>query len=356
MFGIFQLQENEVQQFNLKKFIREQISSALNKGVILSWEELMKLFPENQDLIEGKFYYEELIGENSLKTIFQNQNFSEFYFHGPGKVRYLDLSGEKKPTPFSIDEESWQLWLEILAIKYQQNWNCQSPFVSFRVEIDSHPYRFSMLHHRASSSPHSTLIVRNLQLKTLPIESFGQSLDLESLMKQKKNILICGGTGSGKTSLINSLLKYTREDEHLVVLEDTQEIILPHSYCTRFLSHEHPSYSLEHFLTYSLRLSPDRLILGEIRSQEVVSYLLAMNTGHRGVMTTIHANSGVEGLHRLQMLFALYGKGMENSQVMNLVCRNIDYVIYIENKKVKEVIKPLGQENGFPFYETLFQS
>jgi Flp pilus assembly CpaF family ATPase len=355
MFGIFQLSE-EINKPDLKKFMREHITSALNKGVIIPWTELSQILPEEEDLISAKYYYETLISEDTFKKLFQTKSFSEFYFHGPGKVRYLNTQGQKETTSFEIDEDSWQLWLEIIAIKYKQNWNCQTPFVSFRAEINGHPYRFSLLHHQATSSSYSTLIVRNLQLTTLPLNAFGEVPHLEKLIEQKKNVLICGGTGSGKTSLINSLLTHCPEEEHLVVLEDTQEIILPHAFCTRFLAHEHPSYSLEHFLTYSLRLSPDRIVLGEIRSKEVVSYLLAMNTGHRGVLTTIHSNSALEGLHRLQMLFGLYGKGMEIGQTMNLICQNIDCIIFIENKQIKEIIKPLGQENGFPFYETLFQA
>ncbi len=355
MFGIFQLPEETIRP-DFKKFMRDHIASALNKGVILPWTELSQILPEGEDQISAQYYYDILIGENIFKNLFLTKSFCEFYFHGPGKVRYLDILGKKEATTFEIDEESWQLWLEILAIKYKQNWNCETPFVSFRAEINGHPYRFSLLHHQATSSPYSTLIVRNLQLTTLSLNAFGEAPHLEKLIKQKKNVLICGGTGSGKTSLINSLLSHCSEEEHLVVLEDTQEIILPHTFCTRFLAHEHPSYSLEHFLTYSLRLSPDRIVLGEIRSKEVVSYLLAMNTGHKGVLTTIHSNSALEGLYRLQMLFGLYGKGMEMSQTMNLICQNIDCVIYIENKKIKEIIKPLGQENGFPFFETLFQS
>lgn len=355
MMSLFQLPEPE-KEINLTSFIKEELSLALNKGVILKWSELQKILPEGEDPIEAKEYFEMLVEDRSLVQALDQLTFTECYLHEPGIVRYQNLQGDKEEIKLEIDKDSWQIWLEIIAIKHHQNWNCQNPFVSFRVEINNRPYRFSLLHYQATSSPYSKLIIRNLQTASLSLHAFGKtSVKLEELIREKANILICGATGSGKTSLLNSLLKQTPSEEHIVVLEDTQELILPHEFCTRFLAQEHPSYNLEQFLTYSLRLSPDRIILGEMRSSEVVAYLLAMNTGHSGVMSTIHANSAVDGINRMAMMFNLYGKGLNNSEVMNLITRNLDYIIFIENKKIKEIIKPLGSDQGQPFYETIFE-
>jgi len=356
MMSLFQLPEPEV-EINLHTFIREELSLALNKGVILKWSELQNLLPNNSDLIVAKEYYKMLVEDSSLVTALNHLEFTECYLHEPGRIRYQAFDGSKKEVHLRVDKESWQVWLEIIAIKHLQNWNCQNPFVSFRVELNGSPYRFSLLHYKATSSPFSKLIIRNLQTSSLPLNAFGEtSLNLSELVSNKSNILICGATGSGKTSLLNSLLKATATEEHIVILEDTQELILPHKFCTRFLAQEHPSYNLEQFLTYSLRLSPDRIILGEMRSSEVVAYLLAMNTGHSGVMSTIHANSAVDGINRMAMMFNLYGKGLNNSEVMNMITRNLDYIIFLQNKKIKEIIKPLGSDQGQPFYETLFDA
>lgn len=356
MIGLFQSHEAQIFEIDLRSRVRSELNLALNKGIILSWDELKNLLPLSCDLIEAKNYYEVLVENKSLIDALSSISFTECYLHRPGVIRYKGISDIKENVTIDMDDESWQIWFEILAIKYHQNWNCQNPFVSFRVEINNHPYRFSLLHYKATSSPYSKLVIRNLQANSLPLRAFGSDFDFSSWIKNKANILICGSTGSGKTSLLNSLLQETSINEHLVVLEDTQELILPHSYCTRFLAQEHPSYSLEQFLTYSLRLSPDRIILGEMRSSEVVSYVLAMNTGHRGVMSTIHANSAVDGINRVSMMFNLYGRGLNHSEVMNLITRNLDLVVYIENKQIKEVIRPLGADQAQAYYETLFNT
>jgi Flp pilus assembly CpaF family ATPase len=90
-----------------------------------------------------------------------------------------------------------------------------------------------------------------------------------------------------------------------------------------------------------------------MRSHEVVPFLMAMNTGHKGLMGTIHASSAVDALHRIALLFSLYAgeANLSFEKVMELICRNLEYVVFMENKKVKEVIKVLGSDKGTPFYE-----
>lgn len=353
MMSLFQTPQ-VTEEIDLSHLIRQQLSAALNKGIILQWDELKDLLPINSDFIVARNLYEVLIENRPLITMLNSLTFTECYLHQPGVVRYQDQSGVKHELSFEVDQESWQIWLEIMAVKYLQNWNCQNPFVSFRVELADHPYRFSMVHFKATSSPFSKLMIRNLQVRALALEAFHCEMDLSGMVRDKLNILVCGSTGSGKTSLLNSMLATASAEEHIIVLEDTQEIVLPHSFCTRFLAQEHEAYRLEDFLTYSLRLSPDRIVLGEMRSSEVVTYLLSMNTGHKGLMSTIHANSAVDGMHRVAMMFNLYGKGLNPSEVMSMITKNIDIIIFMENKKVKEIIKPLGSDLGQPYFETLF--
>lgn len=168
-------------------------------------------------------------------------------------------------------------------------------------------------------------------------------------------MLIAGSTGSGKTSLLASLLQYVPESEHLVILEDTYEIMTERNYETRFLSGSSPETTLKSFLSYSLRLSPDRIILGEMRSHEVVPFVMAMNTGHRGLMGTVHASSGVDAINRIALLFTLYSgeANLPFDKVMELICRNLETVVFMEGKKIKNIIKILGCDQGVPFYESL---
>ena len=103
-------------------------------------------------------------------------------------------------------------------------------------------------------------------------------------------------------------------------------------------------------------MSPDRLIVGEMRSTEVVPFLLAMNTGHKGLMSTIHASSAVDALSRISLLFSLFSESNDISfaLVTKLVCKNVDYVIHMEHKKIVEICKVIGSDAETPFYERLY--
>jgi type IV secretion system protein VirB11 len=357
MLGLFKEEELPLERSQLWVSARRLLNSSLNKGIIPSWKGFMKELPlvnNEEDLDHLKNQFIELTEWTFLKNILDKPG-NEFFFHSTSASQRLLANGEKESVEVPLQEEDWQLWLEILSVKFHQNWNVQNPFVSFYAELFGRHYRLSLIHE--STSPHkiSKLMMRNLSATPFPLHSFGETEILPELIKAKKNFLIAGSTGSGKTSLLTSLLELVEKNEHLVILEDTFEILSRHDYQTRLLSGESTQTSLKSYLAYSLRLSPDRIILGEMRSHEVVPFLMAMNTGHKGLMGTVHASSAVDALHRVALLFSIYGgeANLDFTKVMELLCRNLEYVVFTENKKVKEVIKILGSDRGTPFFEII---
>lgn len=334
---------------------RQLLVSWLNKGIIPGWEEFFHELPvlESASELEAiKDNFTKLTTWPFLEEILAQEG-TEFFFHSPASSQRLSLSGEKTPVTIPLNDEEWQLWIEIISLRFHQNWNVEHPFVSFYGDLFGQQYRLSLIHSSSSPLGRSKLILRRLAKIPHPLESFGETADLQGFVRQKKNILIAGSTGSGKTSLLTSLLSQIDPEEHLVILEDTYEILCEHPHQTRFLSGNSPQTSLKSYLAYSLRLSPDRILLGEMRSHEVVPFLMAMNTGHRGLMGTIHASSAPDALHRAALLFSLYGgeANLNFDKVMELLCRNLEYVVFMEKKQVKEVIRVLGSENGTPFFE-----
>ncbi len=336
---------------------RKILESYLNKGILPSWDQYFQELPvvntaEDLEAIKENFF--QLTSWNFLEEIL-NQDATEFFFHSVFESQRLTSRGEKVTVEILLRPEDWQLWLEIMSIKYKQNWNVENPFCSFYGELFGKNYRFSMIHGSTSPSGNSKLMLRCLARTAHPLSSFGDTESLGEMVKNKNNILIAGSTGSGKTSLLTTLLDYVEKDEHVVVLEDTYEILSSHPHQTRFLSGSTAQTSLKSYLSYSLRLSPDRIILGEMRSHEVVPFLMAMNTGHKGLMGTLHASSAHDALHRVALLFSLYAgeANLAFEKVMELLCRNLEYVVFMENKKVKEVIKILGSDKGNAFFETV---
>ncbi len=334
---------------------RQLLVGWLNKGLIPAWEEFFHELPvleSDRELEAIKENFTQLTTWPFLEEILTHEG-TEFFFHSPTQSQRLSLSGEKSGISVPLNEEEWQLWLETISLKFHQNWNVENPFVSFYGDLFGKNYRLSLIHASSSPQGRSKLILRRLAGTPHPLEAFGETIEIQEFVKTKKNILIAGSTGSGKTSLLTSLLTLVSPEEHLVILEDTYEILSTHPHQTRFLSGNSPQTSLKSYLSYSLRLSPDRILLGEMRSHEVVPFLMAMNIGHRGLMGTIHASSAPDALHRAALLFSLYGgeAQLNFDKVMELLCRNLEYVVFMENKKIKEVIKILGSDHGTPFFE-----
>ena len=140
---------------------------------------------------------------------------------------------------------------------------------------------------------------------------------LKARVKARTNLIVVGGTGSGKTTFLNLLSQWIPQDERVITIEDAAELRLEHEHVVR-LETRPPNLEGERAVTArdlvrnALRMRPDRIIVGEVRGDEVLDMLQAMNTGHDGSMTTIHANSTHDAVHRLELLAAFAGfKGSE---------------------------------------------
>ena len=157
---------------------------------------------------------------------------------------------------------------------------------------------------------------------------------LESAVKARCNILISGGTSSGKTSLLNALAFFLPENERIVTIEDTAELSLNHPHVVR-LESRIGSFegtgvvTIRDLIRNSLRMRPDRIIVGEVRGAEVLEMLQAMNTGHDGSMATIHANSPRECLHRIEMLAGFAGFQGSESSLRRQIAGALDFIVQI---------------------------
>jgi type IV secretion system protein VirB11 len=161
---------------------------------------------------------------------------------------------------------------------------------------------------------------------------------LEAAVRGRRVVLIVGGTGSGKTTLVNALLAATAEAtprDRLVIIEDTCELQSPSRNKVHLIKSETRSY--RQLLKESLRARPDRLVFGELRDEAAFDFLMALNTGHRGSFSTIHANSARDAMTRLEDLVRIAG----HPAVPSTVARAIDLLVFIERtgdtRRVTEV-------------------
>jgi pilus assembly protein CpaF len=157
---------------------------------------------------------------------------------------------------------------------------------------------------------------------------------LQMAVSRRSNVLISGGTGSGKTTLLNVLSRFISPYERLVTIEDAAELQLGHDHVVR-LETRPPNVDGEGEVTArdlmrnALRMRPDRVLLGEIRSDEVMDMLQAMNTGHDGCMSTVHANSPRDALLRLEMLSGFAGFQGHAMTLKHMIATALDLVVQI---------------------------
>ena len=158
---------------------------------------------------------------------------------------------------------------------------------------------------------------------------------LDAAVKAKLNILICGGTGSGKTTLLNILSSFIGEKERIITIEDAAELNLkqPHvvSLETRIVNYDsNNEVTIRDLLINSLRMRPDRIIIGEVRGKEAFDMLQAMNTGHDGSISTLHASGTLDALNRLETMVLMSGIDIPVLAVREYILNAIDLVINVE--------------------------
>jgi len=164
---------------------------------------------------------------------------------------------------------------------------------------------------------------------------------LRELAQSEHNILITGATGSGKSCLVSSLISrdddYDPINERIIVIEDTHELVISHPHVVRLESRVATAegrgqVSLDDLLRSALRLRPDRLIVGEVRGVEALTLVQAMYTGHSRCLATLHANSAIDGLHRLDLLTMQAAPGWTLQDARHMVDSAIDIVIHMSRR------------------------
>jgi pilus assembly protein CpaF len=181
---------------------------------------------------------------------------------------------------------------------------------------------------------------------------------LEDYVLSRRNILICGGTGSGKTTTLNILGKFIPEDERILVIEDTAEIHLAHANLVRFEARHPqnglPGIAIRDLLKASLRHRPDRILLGEIRGGEAFDLLQLLNTGHAGTLSTVHANSARQGIARFTSCVLQSGVELPYRAIKSNIGDSLHVVIQIERRPGCRYISEVLEINSYDPDSDLF--
>ena len=176
---------------------------------------------------------------------------------------------------------------------------------------------------------------------------------LEACVKAKLNIIICGGTGGGKTTLLNVLSSFIGSDERIITIEDAAELKLNQEHVisleTRLTNYEgEGAITIRDLVINSLRMRPDRIIVGEVRGKEAFDMLQAMNTGHSGSLTTMHANGPIDALNRLETMILMAGMEIPVKALREYIENAINIVVHIQRlSDGKRKITSICEVDGF---------
>jgi pilus assembly protein CpaF len=204
-----------------------------------------------------------------------------------------------------------------------------------------------------------TLTIRKFNTRHFGVEDLVQAgtlerwlaNQLEGYVLARRNILIVGATGSGKTSMLNVLGKFIPSDERVLLIEDTSEIHLPQDNLVRFEARQAqnglPAITIRDLLKASLRHRPDRIILGEIRGGEAFDLLQLLNTGHSGSLSTVHATSAKQGLSRFTSCVLQSGVDLPYRAIKTNVGDSVNVVVHLERRPGRRLVSEVVEIHGY---------
>ena len=183
-------------------------------------------------------------------------------------------------------------------------------------------------------------------------------------VEQRRNTLISGGTGSGKTTLLNVVSTFIHSDERIITIEDSAELQLQQEHVCRLETRPaniegKGEVTQRELVKNCLRMRPDRVIVGEIRGAEVIDMLTAMNTGHEGSMTTVHANTARDALLRLETMISLSGITIQEKAMRQMISSSLDVVIQLVRhsdgvRRMVALAEVTGMESGVISMQDIF--
>jgi pilus assembly protein CpaF len=279
------------------------------------------------------------VGLGPLEDLFADPGVEEVMVNGPGQV-YVERGGRIELTDVRFaDEDELRNTIERILAPLGRRIDELSPMVDARLADGSRVN--AVIPPLAIDGP--ALSIRRfgakrpgarelVELGTLSEPQLGL---LERAVRERRSILVSGGTGSGKTTLLGALSGFVSPGERLVTIEDAAELRLQRRHVVRLESRPagvegRGEVTIRDLLRNALRMRPDRIVIGEVRGAEALDLLTALNTGHRGSLSTVHANSPADALARLETLALMAGLGLPHEAIAAQVRRGIDLVVHIE--------------------------
>jgi pilus assembly protein CpaF len=345
------IDNNTESEIGLNSYVRKEVDKVL-EGYDLSVIERSYI----NNLIDN-----EINGYGPITELLDDPSITEIMVNGTNEI-YIELDGKiiKDDSVSFINDAHIVRTIQRLIQPIGRTIDTANPMVDARLNDGSRLN--AIIEPLSIKGP--VLTIRKFKSELASIEDFLRNGTLtpymarflEACVKAKMNIIVCGGTGSGKTTLLNVMSSFINNDERIITIEDAAELRLEQNHVisleTRTSNYEGSgAVTIRDLVINSLRMRPDRIIVGEVRGKEAFDMLQAMNTGHEGSMTTLHANSPKDALNRLETMVLMAGMEIPIKAIREYVENAIDIVINISRltdgkRKITSISEVVGFDKG----------
>jgi len=312
---------------------------------------------------------DELTGFGPIQPLLEDPDVSEVMVNGPKKI-YIEKGGQLTKTPITFDDDDHVLRIiDRIILPLGRRVDADSPTVDARLPDGSRVNAVI----RPVSIDGPCITIRKFRKDKLSVQQLVDYGSLTNHMAEftracvisRLNIVISGGTGSGKTTLLNVLSSFIPETERIVTIEDAAELQLQQDHILRMETKVANvdgtgAVTIRDLVRNSLRMRPDRIVIGECRGGEALDMLQAMNTGHDGSLTTLHANTPRDALSRLETMVLMSGMDLPLKVVRQQISSAVDLIIQQTrlkdgSRKVTAITEVVGMEGEIVVLTDIFK-